>query len=225
MASLCPHPLKLKQFCHWYELECHFSCNMLCFSLETSLAVMMRQTLTFKEQVQSELVVGMYSYTYVCLQMFLLLSFAGALSILGIDWDLGAVKRPLHNPGIRNCVHIPCEKTGICFTEGCNAWFWCVGLSKLSILLTQLSNMTNSQIILQTPLFWICNLSYITVYFFAVWRITVPSLLQEAQEKRAHCSWQMQWSETLYVYAWLCALHTRKTKICSLLDGRPLEFK
>lgn len=43
--------------------------------------------------------------------------------------------------------------------------------------------MTNSQIILQTPLFWICNRSCITVYFSAAWRITVPSLLQEAREK------------------------------------------
>lgn len=110
----------------------------------------------------------------------MLLSSAGALSILGIDWDLGVVKRPLHNPGIRNCVHISCAKTRISFREGYNAWFWCVGLS---ILLTQLFNMTNLQIILQTPLFWICNRSYITVYFSAAWRITVPSLLQEAQEK------------------------------------------
>jgi len=49
-----------------------FSCSQLCFSLENSLVVQKQQTLAFKEQVRSELLVmGAYSCAYLYAQRLL----------------------------------------------------------------------------------------------------------------------------------------------------------
>lgn len=64
--------------------------------------------------------------------------------------------------------------------------------------LTDLCNVTNSQKNCQSLLVSICYLSYTAVYFSVGCRTWSPAF---SKKERACCGWQMQWTDTSWVYA------------------------